>query len=204
MGPSREVGEAYFDHYEGHFRRGPSAREVFTREVSREHATRISIQILSYREIFSGCLAFTSLGLSQHPSAVGGFVEVIVVADDGFAAMPSLLAGALSFAIDTRITMQRGVSISGLATVDRGFVSRFGKSGLYFSSCHGLPTSFEYVHTKDGRHVGQMLMGLFVSDPELAFLRKHGFEEFESALEEAHVDPFILGRPSIPGIEPTN
>jgi antitoxin YqcF len=185
---SGNLGECYFDHY-SHYLGQPIDREAFRRT-----ADEPSIQVLAYDGAFPGVGTFCTLGLTNFMAQVGCVAEIIVPVDAAFQQVPSLLANALFLMVGDGIAIGRGVSIRGIRNISNNFTERYEKDAIYFTSCFGLPAGFDSVAC--GELTGRIYLGIFISEAEDAFFRKHGTEEFEDLLERSSLDPYNIARPS--------
>jgi hypothetical protein len=178
----------YFDHFDRVLGK-PVAREVFAQDPRQP-----KIQVLGYDGIFGGCRAFCSLGLSRYAEDVGRVAEAFAPVDDGWDAVPRMLANAL-FAVVQSPTMQmgRGVAI-GLAGISADFVRTYGKAALYFTVPFGVPPGFAEV-SNDGDK-GLVYLGAFITQQEYDYFADRGAESFEDMLEHKGADLFHLRRPS--------
>jgi hypothetical protein len=180
------VGECFLDHFQRAFGE-PVAREVFEQE-----GFPATIQVLSYDRVFKGCRLFCSLGLSHYEGSVGSLGEVYTVVDDGWPAIPCLLANSLFYMVQTRLALDQGTVVGGIENLHPRFSVEFGKTALYITNPYGLPAGSEYVDCSGTR--GHVFLGLFISEAERIFLRSHGASVFEDVLEREGVDPYVLRR----------
>src|SRR5947209_16337544 len=98
-------GECYFDHYETFF------SELTDRSIFEQDPESPSIQVLAYDQVFPDCRVFASLGLSHYAQELGKVGEVVVPVDDGWNDVPTLLANALFYMIQNRISLGWGIAI---------------------------------------------------------------------------------------------
>lgn len=181
-------GEAFYDHF-CRYLGEPKRRDVF-----RVRQDAPLIQILSYERVFPGCEVFCSLGFSRFSSNVGAVAEVSLVSDGAFEACSKLLANALFFLVAQNMEIGRGVSVGGIANIDRQFAEKYGKSALYFTTPYVFPAGFAEVTVQGSAIRGKVYWAFFISQDEYEFFKKYGADKFESLLEERKADPFSLQR----------
>jgi hypothetical protein len=181
-------GECYFDHYE-RFLKNLTGRHIFEQDGGSP-----SIQVLAYDKVFSGCRVFASLGLTHYSQELGQIGEVVVVADDGWAELPFVLANALFYLIQHSISLGWGIAIGGIENISPGFVRSYQKHALYLTHPFGLPESFARVQC-DGTQ-GYVYLGFFISKTEFDYFAMRGASQFEELLQSSRVDPYNLHRPS--------
>jgi hypothetical protein len=179
-------GACYLDHYAKYFG-APVAREVFSQDPDES-----TIQILAHDGVFKGCRVFSSLGLSHYADDVGSIAEVIVPVDDGWDAVPRLVANALFHMVKEQMAIGWGVAIGGLRRVDPNFSRRYGKEALYLANVYGLPVGAEKVSCEDRK--GSLYLGIFLAESEYRLFLEGGAEALEAALERNKVDPYHLSR----------
>lgn len=182
-------GECYYDHFEKHLGKPVDRIRFFQNERS----SRPWMQIISYDNIFEGCRAFCSLGLSNYGSQIGKIAEIFMPVDEAWEDTPSILAAVLSHLIQRRLHIGRGTTVN-FSNVFPDFVAQFGKTTIYFAEPFGTPEDFERV--KCGSDIGEVFLASYISEAEYRFLKEYGAEKFEALLEEKQVDVFNIKRPS--------
>ena len=183
-------GTCFLDHYERYLGK-PSARDVFAMDTQ-EH----SIQVLHFESVFPGCKVYSTMGFSHFAARIqGSHDEVITAVDAGFGSIPRLLALTLYFLAEYEIPLSAGLSKGGLSEIDSAFSQQYGKDAIYFTNPFPLPPAFRVVQC--GSDTGLTHLAVFLSQQEHQYLRSHGADRFEQQMEDAGVDPFSLGRPSI-------
>jgi hypothetical protein len=75
------------------------------------------------------------------------------------------------------------------------FSAATGKTGLYFTNPAGLD-ELATVRLSEAEQ-GKILVGMFISAAEQAYLAENGAAKFEEALAGARVDPADMHRKSI-------
>jgi len=184
------LGECYLDHYEA-FLGDFTGRSVFQLD-----GTSPSIQILEYENVFSECMVFCSLGFSHFsPRETKQYQEIVLVADNCFDEIPSLLVNTLFFLSDRRIPLVNGLSKGGLGDLNQNFVSLCGKDALYFTDPFPFPSEFEQV--KCGKILGYMHLAVFISQQEHMLVKEEGAATFEKLMGDREIDPFHLERESV-------
>lgn len=184
-------GELFYDHYKK-FLGEPVRRKTF-----RKNENMPSIQILSYENVFEGCIVFTSLGLSRYEDVLGTISEVTLVTDCAFNESDEILANILFYCIDKKIKIGRGVSISGISKINKVFFDFYKKNALYFTMPYVFPEEYERVNALGEVKKGIVYQAFFVSQEEHEFFVDNGAEVFEDLLEEKEVDPFEVNRKSV-------
>lgn len=182
--------EAYFDHYKKNL--GDARR----RDVFEIDGTQMKVQILAYKNVFPNTLTFCSIGLSSFSDEVSAVAELMVVVDEGWEYMPSVLAQAVSYMVTKPMKVGWGFAISGDARINPNFYKRYGKDALYFTHPMGLPDEFYSVTKSDSNNVGEIYMGIPISRSELDLFKKLGADKFESFMQKEGVDPFSMLRGS--------
>jgi hypothetical protein len=182
---SPQWGECYFDHFESYLG-APVRQDVF--ELG---ANDVKIQVIEFDNVFGGCRAFCSFGLSRFATEIGQIAEVFMPIDDGWAFTPLILADVLFYMILHHIKIGWGRSIS-FADLHLDFVERFNKAAIYFAIPFGVPEGFEQVEC--GGKVGGVYLACYISEAEHQFRIKYGAEKFEELLAEQNVDVFQLKR----------
>lgn len=182
-------GSCYLDHFTrflGEF----SDRSVFEQDL---HSP--TVQILQFDSAIEGCRSHASLGLTHYSSHLGNVAEIFCAADSAWDTVPSILANALFYMVQSRMAIGRGVAIAGIHSVNADFAGRYNKGALYITEVFGFPESFGRVAC--GAHSGRVYMSFFVSDREYRFFLDKGANEFEKVLRERDVDLFDLSRSSL-------
>ncbi|MCB2309240.1 suppressor of fused domain protein [Clostridium estertheticum] len=186
-----DYGELFYEHYTK-FLGEPKKRKTF-----RKSNEIPSIQILRYENVFEGCTVFTSLGLSRYESILGTISEVTLVTDCAFDESDEILANILFHCIDQKIKIGRGMSIAGIANINKEFSKMYQKNALYFTIPYGFPDDYGSVKILGQINKGVVYQSFFISQKEHEFFVANGAEAFEDILEEKEVDPFELNRKSI-------
>ena len=180
-------GECYYDHFTKHL-----GNPLDRRRFEQDQTTPI-IQIISYENIFGGCRAFCSFGLSLYSLYVGEVAEVFMPVDDAWDDTPSILAGVLFHMVQMQKRIGWGLAIR-FADIFPDFVTQFGKSTIYFSVPFGVPKGFNKV--KCDSEVGEVYLASYISENERDYLINNGAHKFEELLEKHTVDVFNISRES--------
>ena len=183
------VGEIYLTHFEA------ALGQVIDRSVFRMREDLPSIQVLEFSPGVPGCRTFVTLGLSNYSGSVGGRIEVIMPVEGRCDNVPRILAESCFAIVQDGIQLRKGVRLGGLRQIAPEFAAVHGKDGVYFTQPFGCPADFERV-TCDGGD-GRVLLALLITESELEFLEAKGAREFESAMEDAHIDPLVADRVSM-------
>lgn len=181
-------GECYYDHFEKYLGQ-PADRQRF-----QQNHTAPMLQIINYDNIFGGCRAFCSFGLSRYVEEIGEVAEVFMPVDDGWDDTPRILANVLFFMIQQRMKIGWGLTIR-FAETHPNFVTEFGKSAIYFSIPFGMSEDFNQVICDS--QIGEVYLACYISEAERQFFLDRGAYQFELLLGEHNVDIFNIGRESI-------
>lgn len=185
MSLSPQWGECYLDHFESYLGT-PIRQNVF--ELG---ANGAKIQVIEFDNVFGGCRAFCSFGLSRFATEIGQIAEVFMPVDEGWNSTPLILANVLSYMILHNIKIGWGRSIS-FADLHPDFVEDFKKTAIYFAIPFGVPDGFEQVEC--GGKVGGVYLACYITEAEHQFRIRYGAEKFEELLAEQNVDVFHLKR----------
>ncbi|ABY36405.1 MAG TPA: suppressor of fused domain protein [Chloroflexus aurantiacus] len=186
----KSLGLCYFDHFVLHLGANPIDHHVFCPEDEKASC----IQILTFDNIFSGCRAFCSLGLSLYEEAIANLAEVILPISGGWESIPFVLANTLFYIIKNRLILRRGTVIGGISNIAPEFAQRFGKQAIYFAQPFGFPEGFGEL-VCDSRP-GRVYLACLISQSEYLYRKEKGTDQFEELLEERGVDVFDIERPS--------
>ena len=181
----------YFDHYEKFFNKA-SSREVF--EID---GFDRKVQILAYKNVYSGCITFASIGLASFSPVIGTVAELIVTVDDGWDDISKIIAETINYIVNKPMRIGWGLSVSGEKNISPLFAEKYNKDALYVTHPMGLPGEFYSVVKPKSNIVGEIYMGVFISSQENELFKKIGAEKFEKIMEESNVDPFHVSRNSI-------
>ena len=77
------------------------------------------------------------------------------------------------------------------------FFERYGKSAFAFTTPYPFPDDFARVRLELTGRLGKVWMGFFLSEAEVQFIEREGFDAFTTLLEEQGVDVIELARPSM-------
>jgi hypothetical protein len=177
-------GECYFDHYVKTFKVPPQGREVF------EGVTGQKLQVLWF-DALPGCRIFATVGLTHFSQEIGSTVELVGGAETSLASIPSAFANVLFLAVEQRIQLREGVSITGLQRACPEFVARHQKPGVYFARPNWIAAAATHVHC--GEATGHLLDAVFISRAEYDFLCEHGSTDLEARVRSAEDRPFQTG-----------
>jgi hypothetical protein len=186
-----EWDDCYHRHFTKFFTCNPIERRLFTTHVDRER----SIEIFTYDDLFDGCRAFTTIGLSQFSQELGHISEIYSASDEGWSRVPYILANTLFHMIDDKMEIGWGIVMRGVEIIAQDFYSQYGKSAVYISLPIGLPDEFRRVTCGD--RTGHVYLATLITAAEADYFSKHGADALEERFEEAEVDPFCLTRPSV-------
>jgi hypothetical protein len=184
-------GECYYDHFTRLFQGEPVDRQVF-----RSSEDLPSIQVLGYDRVFQNCRTFATMGAMSYQPELGRPAEVIVPVDEAWDAVPHLIASSLFYMVQNAMAIGPGISIRGVAAIDRSFAERFQKAAIYYSRPIDLPPWGDRVVC--GSETGSIYLGIFISAAEDAYFRAKGADALEDVLQAHLEDPYHLARPSCP------
>lgn len=179
-------GLAYFDRYVKLFG-NPINQQIWDKEGY------VSLQILTFAPS-SDLLIFGSIGLTLYPERLGGIYEVFLAAADRLREAPNILGRVLTAMLEKSIPLGPGAFYP-FEKMFPDFSAATGKTTLYFTNPAGLDELATVRISENGQ--GEILVGLFISAVELAFLEENGARKFEEALAGARVDPADMHRKSI-------
>ena len=182
-------GECYYDHFVKFFGSPCDDRSVFQQIEGLP-----SIQVLSFDGVFEGCRVFCSLGLSHYYPEIQNIAEVFIATDDAWDMIPELTANVLFFAVQQKMSVGRGVAISGLQSVIPEFVDQYQKEAFYLTTPFNVPRKIAQVDC-DG--IPGKIYNMFpISAKEYEFFCREGAETFENVLERNKVDVLHISRKS--------
>jgi hypothetical protein len=153
-----------------------------------------SIDIISYVNVFGGCRAFCTIGLSSYKDVVGQYAEIFMPIDRAWDETPQILASTLFNRIQNKQRIGWGLSIR-FADVFPEFVKKYSKSAIYFTIPYDVPEGLNKVVC--GKNEGFVYLAFYISEGEYQYFIKHGTEKFDSLLEKENADMFNLLRPSV-------
>jgi hypothetical protein len=179
-------GEVYFERFIRLFG-NPINQAIWEKEGF------IAVQILTFAPS-SDLLIFGSIGLTLYPERLGGTYEVFLAAGDRLRETPNILGRVLTALLEKAIPLGPGAYYP----VDKmfpDFSAATGKAALYFTN----PAKLDNLATVrlSEHEQGKILVGMFISAAELAYLEENGTTKFEEALTGARVDPADMHRRSI-------
>lgn len=152
-----------------------------------------NIYLASYDNIFGSCRAFCTLGLSDYPRCTGEGNEIFMPVNDGWDVTPSIIAGSISYIMQSSMEMGWGMSIR-FSDIFPDFAGKYHKSAIYFSTPFGVPEKFHKASC-DLKQV-TILLGVYITGDEYVFFTKKGAIELESLLQQSRVDVFNISRQS--------
>jgi hypothetical protein len=181
--------------YDAHFTR--YFGKPFDRETYHRDPESPPLQVLTYDQRYPRYRVYASLGLTAYEAEVRELAEAMVLADAGGKEVPFLFVNALFFVIQQRIPLSSRFAVGGVDRLAPAFASQTNKVALYFgvvTPADGFPEGFERVELDDD--VGLVYQGLFISEEEHDYLRRHGGEAFEEKLRAQDTDLCSVLRPS--------
>lgn len=185
-------GECIYDHLTGFF------GEAFYSEKFEQASNLPSIQILAFRDVFGGCYAFCSFGLSKYRHLLREVAEVCIAVDDGWDETPNILAAALFAIVQRQIHLRSGIALyfRDWQPSFVEFASQFEKPAIYITvPPRNLPTDFGHIVC--GNETAQLYLAFYISENEYNYYVKHGADKFEDLLEASDVDVFNIRRVSV-------
>lgn len=184
---STDWGSCFFDHYEKYL---GTPREA---SIFEANPPLFRMRIIPFDDVFGGCRAFCSFGLSRYAEKLGEAAEIFMPVDEAWDDTPEILARVLFKVATEHNHMGWGWAVP----IDKSFssfVATFGKTAIYFADPFGVPKGFESVHCGDT--TGSVYLACYITQNEFDFLKIEGCEEFEACLEENDVDVFNISRRS--------
>jgi len=185
-------GDCIYDHF-CRFLGEPLYSEKF------EQAPNVpSIQILTFGDVFGGCRAFCSFGLSHYRSLIGEVAEVCLAANDGWEEAPSILAASLFAVLQGQATLRSGVAFRfcDWHTSFQRFASHFGKPAIYITVPPlNLPSDFGRIACSS--ETAQLYFAFYLSESEYSYYIEHGPDKLEDLLEAKEADVFDVHRVSV-------
>lgn len=164
-----------------------------------EQATDMpSIQILVFGDVFGGCRAFCSFGLSHYRDLMGEVAEVCLAANDGWEESPSILVASMFAVLQNRANLRSGVAFlfrEWHPSFQR-FASRFDKPAIYITVPPlNLPVDFSRIVCDS--EVAQLYFAFYLSQSEYSYYIERGPDKLEDLFEANAVDVFDLHRVSV-------
>jgi hypothetical protein len=179
-------GHCYFDHFAKFFGK-PKNITSFS-----QNSNQPEIHILEYENVFGGCSAFCSLGITHYKQEVKSIGEVFAAVNSGAEYVPELLANVIFYLIQHQMKLGWGTAICGLEKISPIFFKMYEKSAVYLANPFGVPDEFECIKCKQEK--GKVLMACFIAQSEFEFFNENGAEVFEELLERKNADMFDLMR----------
>jgi antitoxin YqcF len=179
-------GECYYDHYVRYFG-NPVDREVF-----KQSPDLPSLQILMFDKVVSGCRVFATLGLTHYIDEIHGVRECFMPVDAGWDDAPEILANTLFFAIQNKLEVCRGLTVSGISNINAVFAETYDKEAIYIADPFGLPDELSVISCNG--QVGELYVAMLISRSEHQFKIENGAQRFEDELERSQTDPYAIAR----------
>ncbi len=183
----RALDKCFTSHFSSHL------GKIISRESFEQNKQTPSIDIIGCDNVYGGCRAFCSVGLSSYEDIVGQYAEIFMPVDNGWNETPQILASTLFNIIQSNKRIGWGFSMR-FANVFPDFVEAYGKSAIYFTLPFDVPHGFTKVNC--GKKIGHVYLACYISEAEHQFFVREGTEQFDSLLEEKKVDIFNITRPS--------
>ena len=112
--------------------------------------------------------------------------------DSDYDQCAEIFMNAIFYVVSNKMNFGRGVLIDGIDNIFEGFSKQHNKAAVYFTESYVLPESFSIIEGKC-----KVYMGFLVSQNEVDYVKKYGYEQFEELLEEKNVDVINIDRKSV-------
>ena len=184
-----KIGELFLNHFEKYLSKFANA-EIFASDDGFHR-----LQIISYLNVFEGCVMFASFGLSKCYEKYKKYIEVYSVIDSPPEEFSYLMSSVLLSAIENKFVLKRGTAIRGLSRVSSQFVEKYNKQAIYFTRPHILPEEFRSVKSLEAN--SEIFQIIFITDDEYKYIIENGVDKFEVLLDSSDIDVFNLHRSGI-------
>ena len=183
------LGQTYLDHYQRFL-------DDFDHSVSFEQGGA-NVQILNYPDAMDNAHVLASLGLTHYQDYLRDVVEIIVPTSEMDDVVVEGVAASLSFLLELKVTIEEVSHLRHLHRSVPAFFERCEKSALAFTPPFPFPDDFSRVRLEPSGLCGKIWMGFFISEAEVKFIEREGFDAFCTLLEDNEVDVIDLRRPSV-------
>lgn len=185
-------GDCIYDHFTRFL------GEPFYGEKFEQAPDAPSIQVLVFQDVFGGCRAFCSFGLSKYQHLLGEVAEVCIAVDDGWDETPDIFAATLFAIVQRQMHLRSGIAIyfRNWQSNFSEFATQFGKPAIYITVPPlNLPSEFGRIVC--GNETAQLYLAFYISEGEYNYYVEHGADKFEDLLEARDVDVFNIRRISV-------
>jgi hypothetical protein len=115
-----------------------------------------------------------------------------MVVDDVPQPAEHLLVQTLFAVASNQIPLREGISVGGLAAINRPIVEDTRKAAFYFTEPVPFPPEFRRPDA-----ASRLLLAMPISPAEHKYVKARGGAAFEARLEATGTDPFSIRRPSV-------
>lgn len=155
-----------------------------------------SVQVSDYPDALSGTHVLTTLGLTHYQDLLQDVVEVVVPTTELDDVVLEAVTASMWFLLGVQTPIEGVSYLRHLHRSVPAFFERYGKSALAFTEPFVFPEAFAQVDIGLKCRTGKVWMGFFLSEAEVQFAERAGFDALTTVLEEQEVDVIDLTRPS--------
>jgi hypothetical protein len=177
--------QAYLRHFVRYF------GKPFDVEVYRS-ATGIPLRLATYDLRYRNFRVYASIGLAEEVDRDKG--EVILLSDDFGKDVPYIFVNSLFFILDKDIPLGSRFAVAGVDSLRPDFAEYYDKVAIYYDVADGFDERFGQVECAGD--TGLVYQGIFISSPELDFLRRQGPDAFEEKFKKQDAELCSLRRES--------
>lgn len=183
-------GEIYLDHYKRYL------GDMGSRASFRPAQDSATIQLLDHPQAMVDAHVLATLGLTHYQDVLRERIEVVIPTSEMDEIVLEAVTTSLSFLLRLEVPIEGVSYLRHLHRSVPAFFERYGKSALAFTAPYPFPEDFAVVRlSPSGR--GKIWMGFFLSDAEVQFVEREGFDAFLTLLEAQGIDVIDLARPSL-------
>lgn len=185
------LGETYLAHYERYLGDVDPETHVL---LKHDGAT---VQILDHSDAMLDTHVLVTLGLTHYQDVLRDVIEVVVPTSEMDDVVLEAVTASLSFLLHLKTPIEGVSYLRHLHRSVPAFFERYGKSAFAFTTPYPFPDDFARVRLELTGRLGKVWMGFFLSEAEVQFIEREGFDAFTTLLEEQGVDVIELARPSM-------
>jgi hypothetical protein len=148
---------------------------------------------MAFDDVFGGCRAFCSFGLSNYAELLGEVSEVVLPVTTGWEVSPEILIFALTQIITRVEKIGWGITVQ-FREEFPDFVKDYQKVALYLALPDNFPKDFRQIRC-DGELV-QLYHAFFLTEAEYKLKLREGASRLEDTLQKCGPDVFDLSRKS--------
>jgi hypothetical protein len=176
---------AYLRHFARHF------GKPFDVEGYRS-ATGVPLRLATYDLRYKNFRVYASIGLAEEVNEDIG--EVILLSDDFGKDVPYIFVNSLFFILDKEIRLGSRFAVAGVDSLRPDFTEDYNKVAIYYDLADGFGEGFGQVACEG--ETGGVYQGIFISWPELDFLRRKGPDAFKEQFDKQDTERCSLRRES--------